>query len=92
MQRPRVDLGRLRIGDFGCAAHFDELSVFSDRRYMALEGLEDRITPNRDLFSLGLIAYQLMSHEDLPVSGERWTALRQENGVFQKSGLFCRFQ
>ncbi|CBK21285.2 uncharacterized protein [Blastocystis hominis] len=84
------DLGRLRIGDFGCAAHFDELSVFSDRRYMALEGLEDRITPNRDLFSLGLIAYQLMSHEDLPVSGERWTALRQENGIPSVAGYSSR--
>lgn len=84
------ELGRLRVGDFGCAAHVDELSVFSDRRYMALDGLEDRVTPQRDLFSLGLIAYQLMSREELPVSGQRWTELRRENGVGRNSRLFRR--
>ena len=75
------ELGHILLGDLGCATHVNELSVFSDLRYMSLDGLEDQVVPQRDIFSLGLVAYQLMSKEDLPVSGDRWIALRGENGV-----------
>lgn len=75
------ELGRILVGDMGCATHVNELSVFSDLRYMSLDGLEDQVVPQRDIFSLGLVAYQLMSKEDLPVSGDRWVALREKNGV-----------
>lgn len=75
------ELGHILVGDMGCATHVNELSVFSDLRYMSLDGLEDQVVPQRDIFSLGLVAYQLMSKEDLPVSGDRWVALREENGV-----------
>ena len=35
--------------------------------------------------SLGLVVYQAMSREELPVSGERWMALRH-GGVGEEEG------
>ena len=67
-----TEIGALRVGDLGCSSHMDEVCSMSDRRYMALEGLEDVVNPKRDLFSLGLVLYECMSKEELPLSGDRW--------------------
>lgn len=76
-----TEVGFIRLGDMGCASHIDELCSSTDLRYMAIEGLEDEISPARDIFSLGLVIYQLMSKEELPISGDRWSELRK-GGVF----------
>ena len=60
-----TEIGALRVGDLGCSSHMDEVCSMSDRRYMALEGLEDVVNPKRDLFSLGLVLYECMSKEEL---------------------------
>ena len=72
-----TEIGALRVGDLGCSSHMDEVCSMSDRRYMALEGLEDVVNPKRDLFSLGLVLYECMSKEELPLSGDRWLELRK---------------
>ena len=71
-----TESGALRVGDLGCATRCDDVGDVSDLRYIALEGLEDEFSPRRDIFSLGLVVFQLMSKEDLPVSGDRWRELR----------------
>lgn len=84
-----TEIGALRVGDLGCSSHMDEVCSMSDRRYMALEGLEDIVNPMRDLFSLGLVIYECMSKEELPLSGDRWLELRQ-GGVSIIEYLLCR--
>ena len=54
----------------------NELCNVSDRRYLALHGLNDEVDAMRDIFSLGLVVYECMSKEELPLSGERWQQLR----------------
>ena len=68
----------------------DEVCSMSDRRYMALEGLEDVVNPKRDLFSLGLVLYECMSKEELPLSGDRWLELRK-GGVEVTEEFHYRF-
>ena len=56
------ELGAVRVGDLGCASHVAEGAV----------------TPARDVFSLGLVARECMTHETMPTGGERWLRLRRE--------------
>lgn len=72
-----TEQGQLRVGDLGTAIHMNELCAMSDRRYLSLSGLEDEVNEMRDIFSLGLVLYECMSKEELPLSGERWHQLRQ---------------
>ena len=79
------ELGAVRVVPFFsrfcvAAPKKEEQKEFSqpDRRYMALAGLEDAVTPARDVFSLGLVARECMTHETMPTGGERWLRLRRE--------------
>ena len=65
------------MGDLGTTIHMNELCTMSDRRYLSLSGLDDEVNAMRDIFSLGLVLYECMSKEELPMSGERWHQLRQ---------------
>ena len=71
-------LGAVRVGNLGCGSNVAEEFRQPDRRYMALAGLEDAVTPARDVFSLGLVARECMTHETMPTGGERWLRLRRE--------------
>ena len=73
------ELGAVRVGDLGCASHVAEVFSQPDRRYMALSGLEDEVTPSRDVFSLGLVVRECMTHEAMPTNGELWLRLRRDD-------------
>ena len=45
-----TEVGYIRVGDLGCASHINEGCSSTDLRYMAIEGLEDEISPARDIF------------------------------------------
>lgn len=45
-----TEVGCIRVGDLGCASHINEGCSSTDLRYMAIEGLEDEISPARDIF------------------------------------------
>ncbi|RKP01751.1 hypothetical protein CXG81DRAFT_3087, partial [Caulochytrium protostelioides] len=71
--------GALKLGDFGLARFLDRPShsdVEGDRRYMAPELLEGRVSFAADIFSLGLMALEMAANVELPENGPAWTQLR----------------
>lgn len=80
--------GVLKISDFGLAMKVDGcfnsslLDVEGDKCYMAKEVLEGNISAAADIFSLGLIGFELGSNAELPKYGEMWVDLREGKGLF----------
>ncbi|KAJ1476349.1 kinase-like domain-containing protein [Baffinella frigidus] len=70
--------GGVKIGDFGLclpATEWDEEE--GDREYLAPEILENVASPAADIFSAGLVMYQMLyGVKRLPGNGPEWTAIR----------------
>ncbi|KAJ3063268.1 hypothetical protein HDU98_000893 [Podochytrium sp. JEL0797] len=74
--------GVLKVGDFGCASFLPVPEGFEkegDRRYMAPEILVGRYGPECDVFSLGLIIFELATTLPLPDNGSQWQSLRRHD-------------
>lgn len=75
--------GRHIIGDFGHMTWTRKPSSCDlDSRYMPMEALGETVTPECDIFSLGLLMLEYISDEELPKSGARWTELRAAKNIF----------
>jgi serine/threonine protein kinase len=71
--------GSLKIGDFGEAVPTgcDDDGLEGDNTYMAKELLAGSpALPACDVFSFGLLVYEMVSGRTLPDGGEQWQALR----------------
>ena len=69
--------GRYKIGDLGQAtalASWDEHE--GDARYLSLDLLESNPSAAADVFSLGIMMYEVKSGAELPGHGPEWDALR----------------
>lgn len=74
--------GQLKIGDFGMATHWPAargVEGEGDRRYIAPEILQGKLDKPADVFSLGLILFEIASNVWLPDNGPHWIALREGN-------------
>lgn len=74
--------GQLKIGDFGLATRWPAargIEGEGDRRYIAPEILNGKYDKPADVFSLGLIMFEIASNVWLPDNGPHWLALRQGN-------------
>lgn len=74
--------GQLKIGDFGLATKWPAargIEGEGDRRYIASEILNGKYDKPADIFSLGLILFEIASNVWLPDNGPHWLALRQGN-------------
>lgn len=74
--------GQLKIGDFGLAAQWPAargIEGEGDRRYIAPEILNGNYDKPADVFSLGLIMFEIASNVWLPDNGPHWLELRQGN-------------
>jgi len=72
----------IKIGDFGLCVRATQQADAEegDREYMAPELLNDPASQAADIFSTGLILYQmLMGRKRLPGYGDEWIQLRQGN-------------
>ncbi|KAI8335328.1 kinase-like domain-containing protein [Chlamydoabsidia padenii] len=72
--------GTLKIGDFGTSIRrpFDayEFKGEGDRHYMAPDLLREEYDTPADVFSLGLVIFELMTKLQLPSTGDSWEMLR----------------
>lgn len=71
--------GVLKIGDFGMAAHWpaeDGIDGEGDREYIGPEILMGRFDKPADIFSLGLIVFEIAGNVELPDNGVSWQKLR----------------
>jgi serine/threonine protein kinase len=71
--------GSLKIGDFGEAVPTgcDDDGLEGDNTYMAKELLAGSpAMPANDIFSFGLLVFEMVSGTKLPDGGEKWQALR----------------
>lgn len=74
--------GQLKIGDFGMAAAWPAargIEGEGDRRYIAPEILQGKLDKPADIFSLGLVMFEIASNVWLPDNGPHWLALREGN-------------
>ncbi|KUI72799.1 Mitosis inhibitor protein kinase wee1 [Cytospora mali] len=74
--------GTLKIGDFGMATKWPAergIEGEGDRRYIAPEILQGKYDMPADVFSLGLIMFEIASNVWLPDNGPHWLALREGN-------------
>ena len=73
------DEAHIKIGDFGLCLpeHLEAEAEEGDREYMAPELLNEHASHSADIFSAGLILYQmLLGIKRLPGNGEGWIQLR----------------
>ncbi|KAI8384959.1 kinase-like domain-containing protein [Radiomyces spectabilis] len=72
--------GYLKIADFGLSVQWPVdpryIKGEGDRRYMAPDLLREQFDKPADIFSLGLIALEMMTKTKLPETGESWEMLR----------------
>eukprot|EP00792_Barthelona_sp_PAP020_P006452 TRINITY_DN2996_c0_g1_i1.p1 TRINITY_DN2996_c0_g1~~TRINITY_DN2996_c0_g1_i1.p1 ORF type:complete len:454 (+),score=118.29 TRINITY_DN2996_c0_g1_i1:56-1417(+) len=73
--------GDLIIGDFGLARVSQDASDHGDPKYVAPELLEFGIEPSSaaDMFSLGIMMFEMAANVELPSSGRIWRKLRSGN-------------
>eukprot|EP00457_Paulinella_chromatophora_P001585 gb/GEZN01001587.1/.p1 GENE.gb/GEZN01001587.1/~~gb/GEZN01001587.1/.p1 ORF type:complete len:823 (+),score=78.18 gb/GEZN01001587.1/:64-2532(+) len=94
--------GLLKLGDFGHSSNLNKEAhdgMEGDRTYMAPELLLPDATPTEaaDVFSLGILLFELATGRDLPEKGPLWQKLRDgspRTGDFlaQKSVISLSFQ
>ncbi|KAJ5232744.1 hypothetical protein N7468_005700 [Penicillium chermesinum] len=71
--------GVLKIGDFGMATRWpaeDGIEGEGDREYIGPEILMGRFDKPADIFSLGLIIFEIAGNVELPDNGASWQKLR----------------
>jgi len=69
--------GVFKIGDLGQAAALKAWNEQEgDARYLSRDLLESNPSTAADIFSFGMVVYELRSGEELPGSGDRWIELR----------------
>ncbi|KAJ6083762.1 hypothetical protein N7467_007897 [Penicillium canescens] len=71
--------GTLKIGDFGMAARWpaeEGIEGEGDREYIGPEILMGRFDKPADIFSLGLIMFEIAGNVELPDNGVSWQKLR----------------
>jgi mitosis inhibitor protein kinase SWE1 len=71
--------GTLKIGDFGMATRWpaeDGIEGEGDREYIGPEILMGRFDKPADIFSLGLIIFEIAGNVELPDNGVSWQKLR----------------
>ncbi|KAJ5151011.1 uncharacterized protein N7482_010263 [Penicillium canariense] len=71
--------GVLKIGDFGMATRWpaeDGIEGEGDREYIGPEILMGRFDKPADIFSLGLIMFEIAGNVELPDNGVSWQKLR----------------
>ena len=71
--------GVLKIGDFGMATRWpaeDGIEGEGDREYIGPEILMGRFDKPADIFSLGLIIFEIAGNVELPDNGVSWQKLR----------------
>ncbi|KAJ3201552.1 hypothetical protein HDU82_008032 [Entophlyctis luteolus] len=76
------DSGCIKIGDFGCAACLPLPKGFEregDRTYIAPEAMNNRFGKESDIFSLGLIVFEIATNIILPENGNHWQKLRRHD-------------
>ena len=69
--------GAFKIGDLGlatCLNAWDEQE--GDARYLSRDLLDSIPSDKADVFSFGIMLYEIVSEEVLPGHGERWDELR----------------
>ncbi|KAJ3124518.1 hypothetical protein HK100_011205 [Physocladia obscura] len=74
--------GKLKIGDFGCAAFLPVAQEFEregDRTYIAPEIMIYQYGKECDIFSLGLIIFEIATNIILPENGNHWQKLRRHD-------------
>jgi len=89
--------GKFKLGDLGLSRLIDKLKSDipeGDSRYLAQELLSN--DPNAplpdllkcDVFSLGILAYELMQGERCLPNGQQWHDLREDRITFKNADLF----
>jgi len=69
--------GVFKIGDLGQAATLKSWNEQEgDARYLSRDLLDCNPSTAADIFSFGLVVYEVRSGEELPGSGDRWIELR----------------
>ncbi|KAJ5660246.1 hypothetical protein N7507_006697 [Penicillium longicatenatum] len=71
--------GVLKIGDFGMATRWpaeDGIEGEGDREYIGPEILMGRFDKPADIFSLGLVIFEIAGNVELPDNGASWQKLR----------------
>lgn len=70
--------GILKIGDFGLSTISGHLNddMEGDKYYVAPEVLDGKLSPQADIFSLGLLILELAADIKLPSQGSSWQNLR----------------
>lgn len=74
--------GVLKIGDFGSCRSVGEEVEVSDERYMAPEILNERVSTKADIFSFGIMLYEIITHRPLETSGVAFQDLRNDKVDF----------
>ncbi|KAK8800679.1 hypothetical protein WA158_000004 [Blastocystis sp. Blastoise] len=69
--------GNYKLGDYGLCTKVNIPREEGDRRYMPWESLNENAQYYHDIYSLGVILYELMSYANIYGEGEQWTLLRQ---------------
>ncbi|KAG0369282.1 hypothetical protein BGZ54_010378 [Gamsiella multidivaricata] len=85
--------GSLKVGDFGHSVMLplqDADGLEGDRRYMAPELLYGHCNTYSDIFSLGIMVYEMISNRcsELPGEGREWHSLR-EGDIDFTAGQYC---
>ena len=81
----------LKIGDFGTAVTLGQWDdEDGDPMYLAPELLRGEAGPPADVFSLGLIFYEMITGAEMPGGGSEWQRLRSGNVALPQSA--CDWQ
>lgn len=75
-----VSDNRFKIGDFNISGFEGEVIDYDgDKRYMALEVLDGVCTCASDVYSCGLIYLEILRGINLPLMGDAWRKLREDD-------------
>lgn len=89
--------GKYKLADLGLSRLIDKLKSDvpeGDSRYLAQELLSNDINAplpdlkKCDVFSLGILVYELMEGQRMPSNGQKWHDLRENRVNFTKENLF----
>ena len=89
----RSQNGNFKLADLGLARLLSKLNMShpeGDMRYLAREMLDDDTNiplKKADIFSLGMMLYELMERCPPPRNGDEWKRLRSGHVTFSSSGF-----